>query len=172
MSITQMAIKTTCEDFCNDKFSPEHNPIIMNKLLSFLKVSSKNQKDLFINLGYKGISKILYCLKDENVEMRKLAFRLILALLNQNDILQNLFCEKFNFTQVGPVICLNWFPRILKDNIKFDGKMLNTIKVSTQNLSSQHGYWLWPFNNKYTNENLPDPQRYLIGLIYSKLGLI
>jgi hypothetical protein len=28
-------------------------------------------------------------------------------------------------------------------------------------------YWMWPPNQKYSDENIPDPQKYLIGFYYA-----
>lgn len=113
----------------------------------------------------KGFNKLLACLKDRKLEIRKLSLRILLDLLYNNDVLQNIFCEKFNFNPVGNVICLNWMPKLLKENLRLDAKFLKNIKQST-NIHSKRQYWMWPDNIIYTDENLPDPQKYLFGVYY------
>ncbi len=104
-------------------------------------------------------------MKEKNIEIRKLAFRIFIDLLNNNDVLQNIFCEKFNFNLVGNVICFNWIPKSIKENIKFDAIVLKNIKQST-NIQTRRQYWMWPDNLIYTDDNLPDPQKYLFGIYY------
>jgi hypothetical protein len=94
-----------------------------------LKISEKFQKEVFINLSDKGISKIMLTMKHENIgkkiiiyiELRKISCKLLIELLNNNEVLQNIFCEKFNFNPIGNIICLNWFPKVLKDYLNMDG---------------------------------------------------
>lgn len=43
--------------------------------------------------------------------------------------------------------------------------ILNDIKSSKY--QSKCKYWMWPNNSKYTDDSLPDPQKYLIGFYYS-----
>jgi hypothetical protein len=131
-----------------------------------LKISDKSQKDVYVYLSDKGIIKLMTALKDNHLEIRKLSCKVLLEMLYNNELLQNIFCEKFNFNPIGNVICLNWLPRYLKENLKFDEKVLNEIKSS--NISSKGmKYWMWPENNKYSDDTLPDPQKYLIGFYYA-----
>jgi len=83
--------------------------------------------------------------------------------LNNNDVLLNIFCEKFNFNPVGNVICLNWLPRLIKENMKFDENILKEIKKST-NFSTTRKYWMWPDNTIYNDDHIPDPQKYMLGV--------
>lgn len=90
----------------------------------------------------------------------------MIELLNGNEVLQNIFCEKFNFNPIGNVICLNWLPSVLKENLKIDERSINDIKSSNSN--TQKGkYWMWPYNNKYNDDVFPDPNKYLIGFYYA-----
>ena len=106
-------------------------------------------------------------LKDNNFEIRKYSSKALLELLNANEVLQNIFCEKFGFNPIGNVICLNWLPKYLKENLKIDEKVLSEIK-SSGNLSMKSlKFWMWPNNTKYSDDNMPDPQKYLIGFYYA-----
>jgi len=130
-----------------------------------LRTFERFQRDTFIALSDKGFNKLLACLNHKKQEIRKLSFRIFVDLLYNNDVLQNIFCEKFDFNPVGNVICLNWMPKPLKEKIKFDAKLLKNIKQST-NIQSKRQYWMWPDNVIYNDDNLPDPQKYLIGVYY------
>jgi hypothetical protein len=130
-----------------------------------LRTFERFQRDTFIALSDKGFNKLLACLNHKKQEIRKLSFRIFVDLLYNNDVLQNIFCEKFDFNPVGNVICLNWMPKPLKEKIKFDAKLLKNIKQST-NIQSKRQYWMWPDNVIYNDDNLPDPQKYLFGVYY------
>jgi hypothetical protein len=92
--------------------------------------------------------------------------KVLIDLLYNNEVLQNIFCEKFNFNPIGNIICLNWLPKYLKENIRIDEKVLNEIKGGN-NSSPKGKYWMWPNNSKYNDEYMPDPQKYLIGFYYA-----
>jgi hypothetical protein len=49
----------------------------------------------------------------------------MIEILYNNEILQNIFCEKFNFNPIGNAICLNWFPKILKEHVNIDASKTN-----------------------------------------------
>lgn len=49
--------------------------------------------------------------------------KFLIELIYNNEVLQNIFCEKFNFNPIGSAIVLNWFPTILKDNLNLDGSI-------------------------------------------------
>lgn len=119
-------------------------------------------------MGQKGLSKLISSLKNSNQEIRKYSLKLLINLLDSNEVLQNLFCEKFNFNQVGSVICLNWIPMAIRDNCEIDGTFIQNLKESSQILGQKMNYWMWPNNPNYNNDILPDPLRYLVGIIYSK----
>lgn len=108
-------------------------------------------------------------IKDKRELIRKLGFKIISDLLYNNEVLQNIFCEKFNFNPIGNVICINWLPSVLKEKIAIDSKVIVDIK-KCQNVTEKTyntRYWKWPENNKYTDEILPDPERYLLGFFFS-----
>ncbi len=130
-----------------------------------MKVSEKFQKDVFIFLSDKGLSKLLNSSKDSNAEIRKSSIRVVLELLNNNEVLQNIFCEKFNFNPIGNVICLNWLPKYLKENVKIDEKLINEIRNSNPTKITK--FWMWPENSKYNDDTIPDPMKYLIGFYYA-----
>ena len=90
-----------------------------------------------------------------------------MELLYNNEVLQNIFCEKFNFNPIGNVICLNWLPKDLKDNLKIDLRVMMEIKSSINAKEKVMKYWMWPPNEKYNDDIIPDPQKYLIGFYYS-----
>lgn len=162
-----LQMKNACEDYYN-AHDEEHLLKSINKLLTYLKTNEKTQKEIFINLSDKGLNKILLGIKDEIYEIRILSFKLLLDLLNNNEVLQNIFCEKFNFNPIGPVICINWFPKCLRDNIKFNEKIINEIKGSIYTINDKRNkYWMWPNNTKYNDENFPDPLKYLLGFYFT-----
>jgi hypothetical protein len=83
--------------------------------------------------------------------------------------LQNIFCEKYNFNPIGNVICLNWLPSIFKDKVNLDENLINELKKNANlgNTNSNTKYWKFPNNKKYTDEIIPDPERYLLGFFYT-----
>jgi len=124
------------------------------------------QKDIFIQLSEKGLSKLLNGLRDVNSDIRKISAKVIIELVSGNEILQNIFCEKFNFNPIGNVICINWLPKILKESIKINEHVMVDIKNSF-NTNKVNRYWMWPFNLNYNDESFPDPQKYLLGFYYA-----
>lgn len=136
---------------------------------SILKASEKNQKELFLGLSEKGLLKLTSLIKDQRELIRKLAFKIIIDLLHNNEVLQNIFCEKFNFNPIGNVICINWLPSVLREKISIDSKVIVDIKKCQNVTEKDYGtrYWKWPENSKYTDENIPDPERYLLGFFFS-----
>jgi len=165
MSASSSSIKTLCEELITSNNNDDNLGKTLGKLLNILKISEKFQKEVFINLSDKGISKIMLTMKNDNIELRKISGKLLIELLNNNEVLQNIFCEKFNFNPIGNIICLNWFPKILKENLNMDGSIINDIKSSKYQSKSK--FWIWPYNPKYNDEIFPDPQKYLIGFYYS-----
>ena len=149
----------------SSKSSPEK---ILNALHSLCRIFSKNspdlQKDLFFVLSQKGLSQILsYVTQSRNETIRKLSSKIIIELLYNNEKLQLRFCEQYNFTPIGKVICLNWVPKMVKDQLVIDQDLLYSIRES-QNQKNPYGkYWQWPPNQKYTDEDYPDPHKYFIG---------
>ena len=131
---------------------------------SFLKISDKSQRDLFLSISDKGIMKLLNLIKDENLELRKLSVKVIIELLDNNETLQNILCEKFKFNPVGNVVCLNWYPKELRDVQKIDEKVLRDIKNSTYNNTRKIKFWMWPTSDNYNDELFPDPLRFLLGI--------
>ena len=85
-----------------------------------LKSNDKLQKDIFIHLSERGLNKILLSMKDNVLEIRKAACSVLIELLNNNEVLQNIFCEKFGFNPIGNIICINWMPKYLKENIQIN----------------------------------------------------
>ena len=167
---SSVPIKTICEEISNCLGSSEHNYHNLAKIYNYLKNSDKYQKDIFLNLSDKGLNQILSLMRDKNENIRKLSFIVLINLLYNNDVLQNIFCEKYNFNPIGNVICINWLPSIFKEKVKMDITLINELKrnSSMSNMqNSQTKYWQWPNNSKYTDEILPDPERYLLGFYYS-----
>ena len=167
---SSVPIKTICEEISNGLGSSEHIYHNLAKIFNYLKNSDKYQKDIFLNLSDKGLNQILSLMRDKNENIRKLSFIVLINLLYNNDVLQNIFCEKYNFNPIGNVICINWLPSIFKEKVKMDITLINELKrnSSMSNMqNSQTKYWQWPNNSKYTDEILPDPERYLLGFYYS-----
>ena len=167
---SSVPIKTICEEISNCLGSSEHIYHNLAKIYNYLKNSDKYQKDIFLNLSDKGLNQILSLMRDKNENIRKLSFIVLINLLYNNDVLQNIFCEKYNFNPIGNVICINWLPSFFKEKVKMDINLINELKrnSSMSNIqNSQTRYWQWPNNSKYTDEILPDPERYLLGFYYS-----
>lgn len=136
-------------------------------MFSFLKNPEKYQKDLFLNLSDRGLNKLLSLMKDNNETIRKMSFLVIINLLYNNEVLQNIFCEKYNFNPIGNVICINWLPSVFKEKIPLDTNLILELKKSSSLSMSNTKYWKWPNNPKYTDDLIPDPERYLLGFYYS-----
>ena len=94
-------------------------------------MNDKFQKEIFINLSDKGLSKLMFLMKCESIGMiidlldiRKMSVKLLIEMMFNNEVLQNIFCEKFNFNPIGNIICLNWFPKVLKENLTLDASQI------------------------------------------------
>jgi hypothetical protein len=138
----------------------------INNLLRKGSNLSKNQKDIFVFLSDKGLEKLTEMIKMDNVEISKLSFLCLVNILYKNEVLVNIYCEKYGFNPVGNVICINWLPKVFEDKISLSLEVLQDIQDSADNYKQNTRYWKWPNNSKYTDTNLPDPHKYLLGFIH------
>lgn len=106
-------------------------------------------------------------MKHKTETIRKMSFLVLIDLLYNNEVLQNIFCEKYNFNPIGNVICLNWLPPIFKEKVTIDTSLIIELKKSSSHCTMKTKYWKWPNNPKYTDDIIPDPERYLVGFFYS-----
>jgi hypothetical protein len=159
-------IKSFCEEYLGTSNSEDITIKQLNKLSQIIRSSEKFQKEIFIQLSEKGLNKLLNGMRDVNSELRKLSAKVMIDLISNNEILQNIFCEKFNFNPIGNVICINWVPKFFKEIITIDEGLLVDIKNSF-NVPKSNKYWMYPMNSSYNDDNFPDPQKYLIGFYYS-----
>ena len=127
---------------------------------------SKNQKDIFVFLSDKGLEKLTDMIKMDNIEISKLSFQCLLNILYKNEILINIYCEKYGFNPVGNVICINWLPKIFEEKISLSLEILQDIQDSAENYKQNTKYWKWPNNEKYNDNNIPDPHKYLLGFFH------
>ena len=151
------------------KNSPEEIKKTLTQINNHLKRGtnlSKNQKDIFVFLSDKGLEKLTEMIKMDNVEISKLSFLCLVNILYKNEVLVNIYCEKYGFNPVGNVICINWLPKVFEDKISLSLEVLQDIQDSADNYKQNTKYWKWPNNNKYTDNNLPDPHKYLLGFIH------
>ena len=157
-------------------FSTNNEETLLKILLQFLNLLSsgdRHKKDIFLNLSDKGLNKLLSLLKANNAEVRKNSFKVIVNLLSGSEILQNLFCEKYNFNPIGNVIVINWLPSELKNKFKLNEHTLYEIKkTQNDNLNGSRTFWQWPPNPKYNKDNYPDPQKYLLGIYSANQNMI
>ena len=140
--------------------------IQINSLLKKEANLSKNQKDIFVFLSDKGLEKLTEMIKMDNVEISKLAFLCLINILYKNDILVNIYCEKYGFNPVGNVICINWLPKVFEEKISLSLELLKDIQDSAENYEQNTKYWKWPNNNKYNDNIIPDPRKYLLGFVH------
>jgi len=141
----------------------------LNKINNLLKKGtnlSKNQKDIFVFLSDKGLEKLTEMIKMDNIEISKLSFLCLVNILYKNEVLVNIYCEKYGFNPVGNVICINWLPKVFEDKISLSLEILQDIQDSAENYRQSTKYWKWPNNSKYTDSNLPDPHKYLLGFVH------
>jgi hypothetical protein len=138
----------------------------INNLLKKGSNLSKNQKDIFVFLSDKGLEKLTDMIKMDNIEISKLSFLCLVNILYKNEVLVNIYCEKYGFNPVGNVICINWLPKVFEDKISLSLEVLQDIQDSAENYKQNTKYWKWPNNTKYTDSNLPDPHKYLLGFIH------
>jgi len=99
------------------------------------------QTDLFVNLNDKGLFRIMNGLKEHPtpgkillhyiiinyvilIEIRKLYFKLFINMIYNNETVQNLICDKFHFSPIGSIICINWIPDYLLMHTTFDQSKL------------------------------------------------
>ena len=140
----------------------------MNSILKKETNLSKNQKDIFVFLSDKGLEKLTDMIKSDNSEISKLSFQCLVNILYKNEILVNIYCEKYGFNPVGNVICINWLPKIFEDKIPLSLELLQDIQDSAENYKQNTKYWKWPNNEKYNDNNIPDPNKYLLGFIHKE----
>ena len=146
---------------------------ITQQLLNILNSAERHKKDIFLNLTDKGLNKLLQLLKANLVDLRKNSFKVLVNLFSGSEILQNLFCEKYNFNPIGNVIVINWLPAELKNKFKLNEHTLYEIKkTQNDNLKGDKAFWQWPPNPKYNKDNYPDPQKYLLGIYTANQNLI
>ena len=152
--------------------NPDNLIKVLNNFCTAL-TQERHKKDIFLNLSDRGLNRLLSLLKYQNEEIRKKSFKVLVMLLNKSEILQNIFCEKFNFNPIGNIIVMNWLPLELKNKLKFNEHILYEIKkTQNDNLNNTKLFWQWPPNDKYNNENFPDPQKYLLGIYCVNQNLI
>ena len=142
--------------------------IQMNSILKKETNLSKNQKDIFVFLSDKGLEKLTDMIKSDNSEISKLSFQCLVNILYKNEILVNIYCEKYGFNPVGNVICINWLPKIFEEKIPLSLELLQDIQDSAENYKQNTKYWKWPNNEKYNDNNIPDPNKYLLGFIHKE----
>ena len=140
----------------------------INNLLKKESNLSKNQKDIFVFLSDKGLEKLTEMIKMDNEEISKLSFLCLINILYKNDILVNIYCEKYGFNPVGNVICINWLPKIFEEKISLTLELLQDILDSAEHYKQNTKYWKWPNNDKYNDNNIPDPHKYLLGFIHKE----
>ena len=138
----------------------------INNLLKKGSNLSKNQKDIFVFLSDKGLEKLTEMIKMDNVEISKLSFLCLVNILYKNEVLVNIYCEKYGFNPVGNVICINWLPKEFEEKISLSLEILQDIQDSAENFKQKTKYWKWPNNSKYTDSIIPDPHKYLLGFVY------
>ena len=151
------------------KNSPDDIKKTLTQLNNLLKKGpnlSKNQKDVFVILSDKGLEKLTDMIKIDNIEISKLSFLCLVNILYKNEVLINIYCEKYGFNPVGNVICINWLPKVFEDKISLSLEILQDIQDSAENFKQNTKYWKWPNNTKYTDNNIPDPHKYLLGFIH------
>ena len=107
-------------------------------------------------------------IKIDNIELRKLSFQCLQNILYKNEILMNIYCEKYGFNPVGNVICINWLPKIFEEKISLSLEILQDIQDSAENYKQSTKYWKWPNNEKYNDNNIPDPNKYLLGFFHKE----
>ena len=140
----------------------------INNLLKKESNLSKNQKDIFVFLSDKGLEKLTEMIKMDNEEISKLSFLCLINILYKNDILENIYCEKYGFNPVGNVICINWLPKIFEEKISLTLELLQDIQDSAEHYKQNTKYWKWPNNDKYNDNNIPDPHKYLLGFVHKE----
>ena len=140
----------------------------INNLLKKETNLSKNQKDIFVFLSDKGLEKLTEMIKMDNEEISKLSFLCLINILYKNDILVNIYCEKYGFNPLGNVICINWLPKIFEEKISLSLELLQDIQDSAENYKQNTKYWKWPNNEKYNDNNIPDPHKYLLGFVHKE----
>jgi len=142
--------------------------IQINTLLKKETNLSKNQKDIFVFLSDKGLEKLTEMIKMDNIEISKLSFQCLVNILYNNEILVNIYCEKYGFNPLGNVICINWLPKIFEEKISLSLEILKDIQDSAENYNQKTKYWKWPNNDKYNDNNIPDPHKYLLGFVHKE----
>ena len=55
----------------------------------------------------KGLEKLTEMFKMDNIEISILSFLCLVNILYKNEVLINIYCEKYGFNSVGNVICIN-----------------------------------------------------------------
>ena len=164
-----------CSEYLTIQQSP--HPISTSSLLPLLTSLSnilsschpQTQTDFYKELTARGINCLLHDITtSSNIQVRKLSTKILISTLYNNEHLQNNFCDNFNFTPVTNIIVLNWLPKIMKQTITINENVLNQIKndlITPPN--NKFKFWMWPYNEKYNDDNYPDPLKYIIGFYYT-----
>ena len=116
----------------------------------------------------KGLEKLTEMTRGDDIEIRKLAFLCLINILYKNEVLINIYCEKYGFNPVGNVICINWLPKVFDEKVSLTLEILQDIQKSSENFKQNTKYWKWPNNSKYTDTIVPDPHKYLLGFIHKE----
>ena len=160
----------------DDFFSSPTEDSLFKILSTFVALLSNNdryKKEIFLSLSDRGLNRLLALLRTNREDIRKEAFKVLVHLLKNSEILQNIFCEKFNFNPIGNVIVLNWLPDGLKDKIKITEQVLYEMKrTQNDNLKNERLFWIWPPNATYNKDNFPDPKKYLVGIYTPNQSII
>ena len=59
---------------------------------------------------------------------------------HKNEVLVNIYCEKYGFNPVGNVICINWLPKVFEDKISLSLEVLQDIQDSAENYKQNTKY--------------------------------
>ena len=171
VSNSKMTSSTNKKQKNANKTSIEEMKKTLTQINTILKKETnlqKNQKDIFVFLSDKGLEKLTEMIKMDNIEISKLSFLCLINILHKNEILVNIYCEKYGFNPVGNVICINWLPKIFEEKISLSLELLQDIQDSAENYKQNTKYWKWPNNNKYNDNNIPDPHKYLLGFVHKE----
>ena len=102
-----------------------------------------------------------------NLNIRKLAAKLLCMLAYDNEESQTYICQHCGFNQLSDKICINSFPDYLKAQIKENPELIKDIK-SIKYTGKGSLYWTYPAYNPSDVNDFPDPLFHLVGFYVHK----
>eukprot|EP00826_Nyctotherus_ovalis_P034246 TRINITY_DN2825_c0_g3_i3.p1 TRINITY_DN2825_c0_g3~~TRINITY_DN2825_c0_g3_i3.p1 ORF type:complete len:338 (+),score=28.66 TRINITY_DN2825_c0_g3_i3:108-1121(+) len=132
---------------------------------SAIELKQASEVSLCKMLKKKGLTLLFKTMQEpSDIELRRLAAKLLCVLAYNNEESQTYICNHSNFTQLTDKVAINPIPQHIKEQIKQNPQILQEIKEAKPYVNNAL-YWSYPAydKNEDEDEEFPDPLHYLIG---------